>query len=222
MTYEARARVAIWAGDAAGYEHYGRLTAREFRHGAHSPLGARYERLKLEALHHDLAPPGELSDFDLETKSSNLQSVVMQAMQGAQPEERSLRALQLVCRACGASAGHLYVLRPDGSLQIGSHGATAPPPDELTTQVRVLLERAHANTQGLTDLVTGTVAEVDSDNDTTVHAGGMTFELLLLACEPQRARTIVGVIALDVGEHGAKLASQSQLLATVAEYLVAS
>jgi hypothetical protein len=154
--------------------------------------------------------------------SSNLQSVVMQAMQGVQPEERSLRALQLVCRAGGASAGHLYALRSDGPLLTASHGVTAPPPDALTTRVRVLLQREHASTRALTDLVTGTVAELDSDNDTTVHIGGMTFELLLLACEPQRARTIVGVIALDVGEHGAKLASQSQLLATVAEYLVAS
>src|SRR5262249_350637 len=44
-TYEAGARVAIAAGDRDGFERYALLTAREYRHGRGSPLGARYERL---------------------------------------------------------------------------------------------------------------------------------------------------------------------------------
>lgn len=57
-TYEARARVAIWQHDASNVEKFAKLTAREYRHGEGSPLGARYERLMTEAQRfgHDMAP----------------------------------------------------------------------------------------------------------------------------------------------------------------------
>ncbi len=48
-SYEARARVAIMAADEAALALYATLTAREYRHGRGSPLGARYERLMREA-----------------------------------------------------------------------------------------------------------------------------------------------------------------------------
>ncbi|HKP58403.1 MAG TPA: serine/threonine-protein kinase, partial [Polyangiales bacterium] len=47
-TYEARARVAISAGDLPSVEQYARLAGDEYRYGNDSMLGARYERL-LEA-----------------------------------------------------------------------------------------------------------------------------------------------------------------------------
>ena len=48
-SYEARTRIAIWAGDKPAIAEYGRLTALEYHHGASSPLAARYERLLEEA-----------------------------------------------------------------------------------------------------------------------------------------------------------------------------
>ncbi|MET0386168.1 MAG: protein kinase, partial [Polyangiales bacterium] len=48
-TYETRTRLALWAADYTAIEKFGRLTAREYRHGLDSPLGARYERLLNEA-----------------------------------------------------------------------------------------------------------------------------------------------------------------------------
>lgn len=62
-SYEARARVAIWAGDSAAVEFYSGLTAREYRHGRGSPLGARYERLAREASGAGMRAP-ELSEFE--------------------------------------------------------------------------------------------------------------------------------------------------------------
>jgi hypothetical protein len=73
-TYEARARVAIWRHDASGVEKFTRLTAREYRHGEGSPLGARYERLMHEAQRfgHDTAPllddPGTLPAWTAATQ----------------------------------------------------------------------------------------------------------------------------------------------------------
>ena len=48
-SYEARAQIAIWAGDPVAFDSYGRLTASEYRHGQGSPFGARYERLVQDA-----------------------------------------------------------------------------------------------------------------------------------------------------------------------------
>jgi hypothetical protein len=48
-SYEARTRLAIWAGDGPAAVHYARLTAHEYRYGAGSVLGARYQKLREEA-----------------------------------------------------------------------------------------------------------------------------------------------------------------------------
>jgi tetratricopeptide (TPR) repeat protein len=57
-TYEARARIAIWAGDGAGIERYTQLTAQEYRHGSGSALGARYEGLMGEVRRASVRPAG--------------------------------------------------------------------------------------------------------------------------------------------------------------------
>ena len=49
VTYEARARVAMLAGDEEAFQKYARLASIEYRHGFGSPLGALYERLMDEA-----------------------------------------------------------------------------------------------------------------------------------------------------------------------------
>ena len=61
-SYEARTRVAIWAGERAQVEHFGRLTAVEYRHGTSSALAARYEQLLHEAAAPGLAELPALSD----------------------------------------------------------------------------------------------------------------------------------------------------------------
>jgi hypothetical protein len=40
MSYEARALVAVWSADAAAFEHFAKLTAREYWHGAQTTLAA--------------------------------------------------------------------------------------------------------------------------------------------------------------------------------------
>ncbi|MET0391425.1 MAG: protein kinase [Polyangiales bacterium] len=62
-SYEARIRVAIWAGDLPAIEEYGRLTAEQYKRGLGSPLGKRYERILEEAERAGafLAPLSELA-----------------------------------------------------------------------------------------------------------------------------------------------------------------
>jgi tetratricopeptide (TPR) repeat protein len=64
LSYEARAQIAIWSGDQPVFEHYSRLTAREYRHGARSPLGARYDRLIHEARKRGYEPVADIPQHE--------------------------------------------------------------------------------------------------------------------------------------------------------------
>ncbi len=64
MTYEARALIAIWSRDEPAFEHFARLTAREYRYGARCPLGARYDALMYEARRCGIEPAIELLSLE--------------------------------------------------------------------------------------------------------------------------------------------------------------
>ncbi|HKU41962.1 MAG TPA: hypothetical protein VJR89_27580, partial [Polyangiales bacterium] len=137
-TYEARARIAIWAGDQAAVERYGRLTAEQFRHGRGSTLGARYERLMEEARGAGVLVLPELSPFEttifggteLGTRA-HASLTVASAMAGATDSRvRAQRALQLLCDVRGAAAGHLY-LAVQSELRLVASSSGAPPDDML-------------------------------------------------------------------------------------------
>ena len=135
MSYEARARVAIWTDDEPQFEQFARLTAREYRHGARSPLGARYESLLNEARRRGFQPNVALSDFETSTTIANsraavqdARSMVRSALESASSrEERSLRALQLVCESRAAEGGHFYTLDGAGVRLAASHGLPIAP-----------------------------------------------------------------------------------------------
>jgi hypothetical protein len=61
LSYETRALIAIWQGDLAAFERYARLTAREYRYGAGSPLGTRYARLMHEARRYGVRPVEDIA-----------------------------------------------------------------------------------------------------------------------------------------------------------------
>lgn len=64
LSYEACARIAIVSGDEDAFDRYARLTAREYRHGAGCPLGARYDVLINEARRHGFDPSPQLGSLD--------------------------------------------------------------------------------------------------------------------------------------------------------------
>lgn len=64
LSYEARALIALWCADEPTFEHYARLTAREYRHGARCPLGARYEALINEARRCGIEPSVQVQTLE--------------------------------------------------------------------------------------------------------------------------------------------------------------
>jgi hypothetical protein len=139
-SYEARARIAIWAGEEPTVDQYAHLTAREYRRGRGSPLGARYERLMDEARRISMETLPRLSEFDWRTASvtavaqlASATEVVSSAFSGFETrEQRAERALTVMCKEWDADAGHLYVFDETkaGEIEltyIASLGTTAPP-----------------------------------------------------------------------------------------------
>ncbi len=129
VTYEARARVAIWAGDDAAVERYARLTAQEYRHGTGSPLGARYERLMDEARRTVALPLPKLRDFE-STRVAGVRdatAILTRLFDGVETKrDRGARILEILCSASATNAGHLYLCTPQGPTLVASYGTREP------------------------------------------------------------------------------------------------
>ena len=64
LSYETCARIAIVSGDEDAFDRFARLTAREYRHGAGCPLGARYDALLNEARRRGFDPSPQIGSLD--------------------------------------------------------------------------------------------------------------------------------------------------------------
>jgi tetratricopeptide (TPR) repeat protein len=200
-SYEARARIAIWAGDRAAVEEYGRLTAQEYRHGRGSPLGALYERLMDDARRAGVQVLPELSEFETTmmsaTKIGRLTSraAVTRSLRDARnPAERAATAIRTICEARGARGGHLYLLGEDGLDLTASHAC--PRPDDA---LRNFLE-IHLATELKPEMATAIVTEAVGPSATTPQSftdpRGVVHVPLLLVCTTDRGELCAGVAAL--------------------------
>jgi hypothetical protein len=227
LSYEARARVAIWADDETQFEHFARLTAREYRHGARSPLGARYESLLNEARRRGFQPNVALSDFETSTMIANsraavqdARSVVRTALESAStPEERSLRALQLVCESRAADGGHFFTLAGDGVRLAASHGLPIAP-EGLAALVCEHLARERDSSETLTMMATSAQPDGSADFRVTAQADGICYELLVLACKIKEQGEVLGVMAVASRDTRVRDPKQAQLLVAIAQHLL--
>jgi hypothetical protein len=209
-SYEARARVAIWSGDAAGVQRYGELAAHEYRHGRTTPLGARYERLTHEARAAGLDVLPQLESIAsthvgptaLGGVRATVEPSVTAALRRAEDaRSRAHAAIELICEAHVASGGHLYVMRRDGLGLAASLGA-GPPDAELTHHVTSFWER-HLRAA---DEPTVFVPEPQtlSPGSTTVgwsDVRGVSYQPVLISALVAGDRVYVGVAALIAGAH---------------------
>ncbi len=146
-TYEARARIAIWAADTRATEHFGRLTALEYRHGQGSPLAARYQRLLDEA--HTSIAEGLPKLWQLEAtraeeaKSArgSITSVVSRTLEGAASAgERAARVLRLLCGGRASVEAHLF-LSSNAGLALAASQEAADAPEGLLDYLTDYLSR---------------------------------------------------------------------------------
>jgi hypothetical protein len=222
LSYEARARIAIWTGDASAFERFAELTAREFRHGARNPLAARYERLMNEAARGGMRAKVSLADFEAlagvassSLGNDDLITVITRTLAShSSSDGRTQLALQMICAAHGARAGHLYLLSAAGLVLAASQG-TGTPPAELAERVsRYVMNEKHRASE-MDDMVTGDLPEDDALTS-LVQTEGASYELLPLACVLEATSTLAGVAVVQVEETRMRNDKQAQLLNTLA------
>jgi hypothetical protein len=222
LSYEARAQVALWTGDESGFQHYARLTAREYRYGAQSSLGVRYDRLINEATRNGLHVDTALTDFEPETAIDNsalgddVRSAVMRSMVGAvRAEQRAEAALELICDMRSSSVGHLYLSSGDTFALGASRGEAAP--ERLALLAREYLEEERSCSQSMTAMMPENLPD-----DTSARIGDTHYQLLLLSCVIGGVGQVAGVAAVATGESAVRNVKQEQLLTALAMHLVAT
>ncbi len=224
LTYEARARMAIWAGDAPAFEHYARATAKEYRYADRSSLGTRYERLMNEAGRNGLQTTVKPADFAVtssaysEIIASDEERTVIERRPGeAAPETRARTALEQICRVNGVAAGHLYILESGVPVLAASRGAGAPNA-ALAAQIRDHLSTVALRTEELEEMLTGELEEGD-DAIRTIDVAGTEYRLLTLQCVVNDVGTVAGVVALPGGA-ARDYRTQTRLLQALAASLL--
>jgi hypothetical protein len=228
-TYEARARVAIWAGDTAAVEHFGRLTAEQYRHGSGSPLGARYEALMNDARGAGVLVLPALSRFettvfgttDLTSRTAALGAVVSAMLGATDRVSRAQRALSILCYASGVRGGYLYLADGDKLRLLAAQGAE--PPDEVLEE----LVEASWMTENDDDMATDTQSLSGETNSTSAapvwtDRNGVAYEPLVL--RGRRGSTIesAGLALLRRGEHAENDNARPELAAELASFLLRS
>jgi hypothetical protein len=225
LSYEARARIAIWSADAAAFEHFSELTAREYRHGARNSLAARYERLMNEASRAGLRAKVSLEEFEAlaadtsEIAGDQLMTVITRSMaEHRGSDERTQLALKMICAAHAATVGHLYLITPAGLVLRASQGVDSPAP-ELAERVSSYVSEKLHDADEMDEMVTGDLPDDDALTS-LVRASGGSYELLPLGCAIDATSTLAGVAVVRVDEAHTRNQKQAQLLNALATSLL--
>jgi hypothetical protein len=201
-SFEARARVAILAKDKANVDTYSRLTAREYRHGHGSALGARYDRLMQDAQRVADGVLPKLSEFESARYSSSsvaATAAVTQAMRGADgAKDRAERALNLLCDA-RAPNGHLYLFEHTGIRLVASRGKPVPP-EGLADFVAQYVQRELSQDESPTGLIEDVLTVVPDLSTQFTDSTGARYAPFLLSCHIGGKVRCAGVAAVSAGE----------------------
>lgn len=228
LSYEARARVAIWTGDAAAFERFAELTARAFRHGARTALAARYERLVNDAARAGIRTNIALEEFAVLASGDTsalgtdaLSTMITRSMASSRSaDERTQLALQMICSAHGTGVGYLYLLTPAGLVLRASRGSEQPA-SELRDHVTRFMADRREHSDELDEMITG---ELEQDDTLTslIRAAGASYQFLSLACVIETVNTLVGVAVVEVSQASVGNEKQTQLLSALAASLLQS
>ena len=226
LSYEARARMAIWSEDASAFERFSELTAREYRHGARTTLAARFERLMNEAARAGIQPTVTLADYHAlaegsasSLSSEDLLTVVTRSMSSQRTlPERAQVALQMICASYAARVGHLYLLTPAGPVLQASIGE-ASPPTELGRPVSNYVSDQQQQAEELDDMATGAITG-SADLGSTVAVNGRNYELLPMGCVVEATSMLVGVVVIEGEAVQREAAPKRELLTAIAASLL--
>jgi hypothetical protein len=212
-TYEARARIALWANDLPAFEAFSRLTATEYRHGQGSRLGARYESLIEEARQAGVHVPAEpsavetsiLATANVEHRAAVVARIELLMRAVGSRAQRAQQALRLICEATAADAGHLYLITSQGPVWTASQPAAGGGDAQFALACECV-EHAFSDESNTTRLMTeaATIPWVESAARTRIE--GVWHQPLLITCSSDHELRHVAVVVLvapahDMGPH---------------------
>jgi hypothetical protein len=200
-SYEARARIAIWARDADAAARYASLSVRERGGPSASAAAPRVVRLLEEARGFGLDVELELTDFEASVLGTTRASTTSAAPDPASrcldgcatAAQRAERALELLCGLARAPRGQLYLVGDDGELApVAARNAAAPAPAALRFARAFFAQQIDDEllSAGLTQAtrmlsLPGVGSHIDAD--------GAEHHLLLLSCKQAGVLVYVGL-----------------------------
>lgn len=221
---EARACVAIWAGDAAGAAHFAELALKRAGRGDDSARLLRETRLIYEARASGLEIsflPSEfesavLGEADLNTRPKLIAKVTVALQRAKDPKARACRALWLLCKPVRAPAAQFFLV-VDGALKhAASYGEQCS--DALNGFVLDYWRtRLHDDLETQVDLTT--IDGMNAGIELTTNVPDTQYRLVLLTCAGAHELIDIGILALDRVARASWPDTYPQLLAAVATRL---
>jgi hypothetical protein len=227
-SYEARTRIAIWAGDRAAIDRYAHLTAEEYRHGVGSALAGRYQRLLDDAQLAGAETLPALSDFQSTAlltgprgrRTSAQAQVAREMRSAATARERAACAVRLLCESQGAKAGHLYLCHDRGIRLAASHGI-ADLPEGLEAFMSEYFTRETKSDDTATELATDSASELSCAPTRSgfTDARGAFVRPILISCLVDGTARYAGVAAL-ITDNPEVVAGGAQLASAIGAHLI--
>jgi hypothetical protein len=224
-SYEARARIAIWAGDEAALAEYAALTAREYRHGRRSPLGARWEQLMAEARRTSKRALSRLADFRSSRvvigSATSTAEMVSDSLRGSStPQDRAQRTLQLLCDDRAATIGYLYLIGDPGLALAASQGSPAAPEGLLQYLDEYLERELSANGDQTAALSVEMMGSALHARPCFRDGAGVEHRLVLLTSVAGGVARHAGIAVFVEGARTQRPAGGAELVAALTTHLI--
>ncbi|HEX4355518.1 MAG TPA: protein kinase, partial [Polyangiales bacterium] len=154
IAYETRARVAIYARDAAAFDQYAPLCEEQYRAGQNPALIARYKRLL-----RDVGATNIPITIDTESATTTIAledtpvtiATLLSSCKGG--EDRAMRSLELIAQKSQSVSGYLYTVHKDGPVLLARYGSVTPIPH----LERLVAEHLHTAMLGQADMEATTI-----------------------------------------------------------------
>ena len=192
LAYETRARVAMYDGDRARFEHYLKLCAKYYRAALPGPLAARCDRLLREERLVNGVPEGApiRASGEYQAVAASISRIATHLDLASDPRERAQAALELLLEDSGAAEGFLLGLC-NGELVLRARIGTA----ELSASMLALAKKYLADQCRVDELTLVTELEQESRSEWTVDER-FVYRPVLLSHEVEAALAVTGLALL--------------------------
>jgi len=223
-SYQLAARIAMLAGDVNAFRRFVALTAEQYRPGQSSVLGALYERMLEEARQAGFDVAAINVDPAARIVTDQTTSTLMRittALAGCtDAEERSRRALGLLCDGDPPNRGHLFLLS-DRGLVLAASNTVCDFPAELNAFANACIEDEVQKESAMTAVLDTGAFESALDFSQWRDPSGRRHQVVPLGVTMDNAFHVVGVAVFE-DEHGRGPGDVRRVAEALAKHLVES